>query len=190
MGRRPDRPGRPRPGACQTGAVRGDLTAQHVIESGGWSPNVARVLLIRRYDDEHAIVLVDGNGDGAEIELEQWYRGAGGWACGPSNGIGSVGVRSPATWVRTAERGCVVGFATPGASVTVAWHDDERQADADDNGVWVCTFTDLPPEVPDQRLTDVLSADGPYQSQLRHLTVGERRAREQQRPRVVGVSTP
>ena len=48
------------------------LSAQTVIESGGWHPRYARVLLILQLGDE-ALVLVDGNGDGAEVESEQWF---------------------------------------------------------------------------------------------------------------------
>lgn len=53
-------------------AIR-DLSADAVIMVGGWDPRYARVLLIE-HEENNALVLVDGNGDGAELELEYWHR--------------------------------------------------------------------------------------------------------------------
>jgi hypothetical protein len=50
-----------------------ELTEELIIASGGWHPRYARVLLIQQIGDQ-AIVLVDGNGDGAEVESERWSR--------------------------------------------------------------------------------------------------------------------
>jgi len=43
------------------------LSPDVVIRYGGWDPRYARVLLIE-HDDDQALILVDGNGDGAELE--------------------------------------------------------------------------------------------------------------------------
>ncbi|HXB46525.1 MAG TPA: hypothetical protein VNW50_02100 [Streptosporangiaceae bacterium] len=39
------------------------LSAEAIIRVGGWHPRYARVLLIE-HDEDDAVVLVDGNGDG------------------------------------------------------------------------------------------------------------------------------
>jgi hypothetical protein len=49
----------------------GRLTEDYVIQNGGWSRQYARVRLIVQ-DGDVAMALVDGNGDGAEYEIEAW----------------------------------------------------------------------------------------------------------------------
>lgn len=49
-----------------------ELSGRALISAGGWHRRYARVLLVQQLGDE-AIVLVDGNGDGAEVEAENWY---------------------------------------------------------------------------------------------------------------------
>jgi hypothetical protein len=49
------------------------LSEDAIIRIGGWHPRYTRVLLIE-HDEDDAIVLIDGNGDGAELELEYWHR--------------------------------------------------------------------------------------------------------------------
>ena len=68
----------------------GELSAAEIIRIGGWNPRYARVLLIE-HDHDFAVVLVDGNGDGAELELEYWQRDADGlWHGGSSSGHGPL----------------------------------------------------------------------------------------------------
>ncbi len=67
-----------------------ELSAEAIIRTSGWHPGYARVLLIEQAGD-FAVVLVDGNGDGAELELEYWQRDADGlWRGGSSSGYGSL----------------------------------------------------------------------------------------------------
>jgi hypothetical protein len=73
------------------------LTEERVITQGGWHPDYARVLLIQEVGDE-AIVRVDGNGDGADVEREQWFLTDGGWAAGSSGGVGAFDRRPLWTW--------------------------------------------------------------------------------------------
>jgi hypothetical protein len=61
----------------QTGLVD-VLTEATVLAAGGWHPRYARVVLIHQVVDE-AVVLVDSNGDGAEIECERWFWAEGAW---------------------------------------------------------------------------------------------------------------
>lgn len=45
------------------------LTAAEVIVSGGWHPRYARVIAIAS-DDGYGFALVDGNGNGNELEAD------------------------------------------------------------------------------------------------------------------------
>ena len=97
-------------------AIR-ELSADAIISAGGWHPRYARVLLIER-DDDAAMMLVDGNGDGAELELEYWHRDVdGAWHGGSCGGHGPL-----AGWRRNRVSGCCpVGLLTcAGPSVTAA----------------------------------------------------------------------
>jgi hypothetical protein len=47
------------------------LTPEEVIARGSWDPRYARVLAIAS-DQDYGFALVDGNGDGAELEAEAW----------------------------------------------------------------------------------------------------------------------
>jgi hypothetical protein len=63
-----------------------DLSADGIIMACGWHLSYARVVLIEQ-DHDDAVVLVDGNGDGAELELEYWHRDVDGlWYCGSTAG--------------------------------------------------------------------------------------------------------
>ena len=55
------------------------LSHRDVLASGGWHPRYARAL-ISASDGDYGFTLVDGNGDGAELEEElwQWEDGPGG----------------------------------------------------------------------------------------------------------------
>jgi hypothetical protein len=67
-----------------------ELTEELIIASGGWHPRYARVLLIQQIGDQ-AIVLVDGNGDGAEVESERWSRTSRGGPAAAAAGSGRSG---------------------------------------------------------------------------------------------------
>ena len=63
-----------------------NLSADGIIMTGGWHLSYARVVLIEQ-DHDDAVVLVDGNGDGAELELEYRHRDVDGlWYCGSTAG--------------------------------------------------------------------------------------------------------
>ena len=115
-----------------------------MISEGGWHPQYARVLLIQEIGAE-AIVLVDGNGDGSEVESEQWFLTDGGWVAGSSGGVGSFDRRALWIWGTSAGAGYVIGCAEPGQSVAVEWMDAEQRATANDLGIWLCLFPDQPP---------------------------------------------
>jgi len=66
------------------------LCADDVLAGGGWNPRYARVLLTAS-DGDHGVALVDGNGDGRELEIEVWtWSERHGWEAGPSMGAGAL----------------------------------------------------------------------------------------------------
>ncbi len=71
------------------------LTAEEVISRGGWHPRYARVLAIAN-DGDYGFALIDGNGDGSELEAETWtwedgaWTGAGSSGAGPLDNLGPV----------------------------------------------------------------------------------------------------
>ncbi|MDA8061582.1 MAG: hypothetical protein M0T80_03945 [Actinomycetota bacterium] len=67
-----------------------ELSEREVIAAGGWHPRYARVLATVVLGDE-AVVLVDGNGDGSEVEAEHWCRDEQGeWVGVGSSGVGPL----------------------------------------------------------------------------------------------------
>jgi hypothetical protein len=65
------------------------LSAREVLSLGGWHPRYARVL-ITASDGDYGFALVDGNGDGAELEEELWAWEDGRWCGGSSSGAGPL----------------------------------------------------------------------------------------------------
>jgi hypothetical protein len=70
------------------------LEAADVIAQGGWHPNYTRVLATASAGD-YGFALVDGNGDGAELEAETWTWQAGQWQPGSSSGAGPLDYVGP-----------------------------------------------------------------------------------------------
>jgi hypothetical protein len=111
------------------------LSPDVVIRSGGWDPRYARVLLIEE-DDGQALILVDGNGDGAELELEYWQCHAGGWHPGTSSGHGPLdSLASVNTW-NAGELVCALGRGSPGSNVRIAYGGRTYSRQANNFGVW------------------------------------------------------
>ena len=65
------------------------LTTAEVIASGGWHPRYVRVITVASAGD-HGFALVDGNGDGSELEAEHWLWHEGSWQPGGSSGVGPL----------------------------------------------------------------------------------------------------
>lgn len=102
-----------------------------LLIAGGWNPLIARLLRVETVGDE-ALVLVDTNGDGNEIEVEFWRRESPSWHCLGSAGLGSGGYsgsRGGLLWT--------VG-RTPGLmSVRVAHGNAVRELPVDQYGYWI-----------------------------------------------------
>lgn len=130
-----------------------DLTEAVVIADGGWHARYARVLLIQQFEDE-AVVLVDGNGDGGEIEDERWYRDGGRWYPGPSGGMGPLELRPIWTWGEATGSGFVIGYDPESKGpVTVEWLGRRTTAAPDTIGLWIAVFPNFEP--PSERSPDV-----------------------------------
>ncbi|AYF76439.1 hypothetical protein D7D52_24395 [Nocardia yunnanensis] len=63
-------------------------SAETVVAVGGWSARYARVLAIAG-NGQHAFALVDTNGDGVEVDIDELFRDHDGrWLPGMSSGAG------------------------------------------------------------------------------------------------------
>lgn len=112
------------------------LAPEVVLSEGGWNRNFARVLLIEEHDGQ-AVVLVDGNGDGAELELEYWSReGDDGWVSGASSGYSGLGSLGPAETWTTGTHVVALGKVAPGAEVRVSYAGITYSRRADESGIW------------------------------------------------------
>ncbi|HEX3387744.1 MAG TPA: hypothetical protein VHT94_01775 [Streptosporangiaceae bacterium] len=72
-----------------TSPVHPGLSLQEVLSLGGWHLAYARVL-IAASDGDYGFALVDGNGDGAELEEELWVWEGGRWQGGSTSGAGAL----------------------------------------------------------------------------------------------------
>jgi hypothetical protein len=68
-----------------------ELNAERAIQAGGWDPRYAVALAVASRSDI-AAALIDTNGDGADIDLDQYERGADGyWHEVSSGSAGAAG---------------------------------------------------------------------------------------------------
>jgi hypothetical protein len=113
-----------------------DLSAELVLRAGGWPARYARVLLIER-DGDNGLVLVDGNGDGAELEVEYWHHEANaGWRGGSSSGHGPLeSVTSAESW-DAGDFACALGRASPAAVITIRYCGAAYTRRANEFGLW------------------------------------------------------
>lgn len=112
------------------------LSEEVVVSRGGWNQNFARVLLIEEHDGQ-AIALVDGNGDGAELELEYWARkGAGAWVCASSSGFSGLGALGRAETWTTGAYVIALGKVAPGADVRLFYSGNTYSCHANEFGIW------------------------------------------------------
>jgi hypothetical protein len=120
------------------------LSPQDVLALGGWHPAYARVVLIAQ-NANRAVVLVDGNGDGAELEVEYWSREAR-WEPGPSSGYGPLGGVAPfVSWQPDDVSVCALGQARPGDPVLIDYAGATHQRIANEFGLWGFV-ADAPPD--------------------------------------------
>jgi hypothetical protein len=121
--------------AAVDNAIR-ELSADAVVRVGGWHPRYARVLLIE-HDEDDAVVLVDGNGDGAELELEYWHRESEGfWGGGSTSGHGPLESLPPSQSWDAGPFVAALGRVAPATEVTVEYGGRTYHRTANDFGIW------------------------------------------------------
>ena len=107
------------------------LTEEAAIRAGGWHPRYAVVLAVATYGDV-AAALVDANGDGANIDLDQYQWGPeDGWICFSSHGCGSSGLTCTGLTVTA------FGKASPGEIVQLEYLGATHEATANGRGWWL-----------------------------------------------------
>jgi hypothetical protein len=112
------------------------LSEDAIIGLGGWHPRYARVLLIE-HDEGNALVLVDGNGDGAELELEYWFRDSDGtWLGGSSSGYGSLDFLASSQSWDAGDFVAALGRVAPATEVSVEYGGHTYRRRANEFGIW------------------------------------------------------
>jgi hypothetical protein len=111
-----------------------DLTDDVIISLGGWDTRYARVMMTA-VDDDVAIALIDGNGDGAELEMEYWLKKDGAWEGGSTSGHGPLDSLSTSRW-DAGPMVCAVGPAAPGDVVRIGYEGAAHECQANQYGVW------------------------------------------------------
>lgn len=107
------------------------MTKDYAIRAGGWDARYAVVRALVVHGDI-AAVLIDPNGDGGSIDLDEYSRGPGRWVAGNSGG----GAGDSATsW--SPDMVATYGRATPGATVLVDYLCNTFTVTADDGGWWL-----------------------------------------------------
>ena len=111
-----------------------DLTFESAISAGGWDPRYAVTLAIST-DGNLAGALVDTNGDGADIDLDEYERDADGdWQGAASGSAGDEGAswspRMVAAW----------GRGLPHEEIEVGYVTTRRMITATNTGWWLCVM--------------------------------------------------
>ena len=116
------------------------LSTADVVARGGWHPRCVRVIAVASAGD-YGFALVDGNGDGSELEAEHWLWLEGAWqqrgssGIGPLDGVGplhSGGYMDDTAWF-------AFGSAAGQDTVTVAFGGRSHQVPVGSYGVWAYT---------------------------------------------------
>ena len=112
------------------------LAAQDVLAHGGWHPRYARVLAVAS-DGDYGFALVDGNGDGAELEAELWTWDNGTWTGAGSSGAGPLTTLGPQQAADHADDACYAFGSAPGHhSITISLDGHHYHVPVSQHGVW------------------------------------------------------
>jgi hypothetical protein len=108
-----------------------ELNAATAVSAGGWDPRFAVTLAVVSHASM-AAALIDSNGDEADIDLDQYERGADGyWHETVSGNVGDAGT----SW--TPQIAATWGRADPGAQVDVEYLGHRHSAVASASGWWL-----------------------------------------------------
>jgi hypothetical protein len=127
------------------------LTAQEVLARGGWHPRYARVLAVAS-DGDYGFAVVDGNGDGAELEAETWQWDSGNWDAPSSSGTGPLGALGSLRTGGQISDACFAYGSAPGRqSITISFDGRLHDVPVSHHGIWAFikirtdpTSTDFP----------------------------------------------
>lgn len=116
------------------------LTTAEVIACGGWHPRYARVIVVASAGD-HGFALVDGNGDGSELEAEHWRWHEGSWEPGGSSGVGPLDtIGSLCSGGQVGDSAWFAYGSAPGENtVTIAFDGRSHHVPVGSYGVWAFT---------------------------------------------------
>ncbi len=120
------------------------LTAAEVIAKGGWHPRYARVIALASVGG-YGFELVDGNGDGSELEAEAWAWRDGAWHGSATSGAGQLrAIGLIRTGGQIHETAWFAYGSAPGRdTVTIAFDGSLHLVPVREHGVWafiaVCT---------------------------------------------------
>lgn len=124
------------------------LTEGAVIANGGWPPRYARVLAAAS-DGDDGFALVDGNGDGAELEAEIWGWHGETWTSASSSGAGPLDTLGPAqAGGQTGHAYFAYGSAPGRPSITISFDGHLHQVPVSPHGVWAFIKTSHSPGHP------------------------------------------
>jgi hypothetical protein len=117
-----------------------DLPAEEMLAARGWSLRYTRVRFAAS-DGDTGFALIDTNGDGTEIEDEQWHWKIGdGWVPIISSGPGGP-IPSPGDWWLESSWNpdvvYVTGFAPGRQSVALVWSGEAIDAPVHPTGSWM-----------------------------------------------------
>ena len=116
------------------------LSTAEVVALGGWHPRYARVIAVASAGD-YSFALVDGNGDGSELEAEHWFWDEGSWQPGASSGAGPLDAIGPLHSGGQAGEYAWFGYGSaPGRdTVTIVFDGRTHQVPVGSYGYWAFT---------------------------------------------------
>lgn len=121
------------------------LTEDEVISSGGWHPRYVRVLAVAS-DGDHGLAIVDGNGDGGELDAETWTWEAGAWISLASSGAGPLDALGPEQADGQIDNAYFAfGQASARQAITIAFDHHLYQVPVSRHGVWAFIKTSTSP---------------------------------------------
>ncbi len=112
------------------------LTAHDVLSHGGWHPRYTRILAVAS-DGDYGFALVDGNGDGAELEAETWIWDYGIWTGACSSGAGSLSTLGPLQAGDHSDDACYAFGSAPGRrTITIGLDGHHYRVPVSKHGAW------------------------------------------------------
>jgi hypothetical protein len=124
------------------------LTPEDVLATGGWHPGYVRVL-VTASDGDYGIALVDGNGDGAELEEEGWLWEDGQWSGGATGGAGPLdflgAIHTGGVIGESGQASYAYGRAQGRESVRISFDGQTFEVPVSPLGVWAFIRTGIGP---------------------------------------------